>query len=234
MVDLISVMEGISASFCERVQEDPRFSAVFGGTPSESEYVDWFLVDTFYDVLGTPGYCAAGGQRLKESGELTPAHRLISETLFEKATEEQTESGQGHELWALHDIAAVKGWELDQAASWVRQHTPSPGSLSYNDFFKFITTANPIGILGLAFTREYMANELATQAAKNLRERSDIPNIAKATVFLGGHGEADADHVKELYPILDAIEDQADKEVVIMAARVSVESYLAKAVTRHK
>jgi hypothetical protein len=230
--DFVARMETIGTDFRQRLQSSPRFAAILDGTVSESEYVDWFLVDSYYDVLRTPKYCATGARILADAAG--PPRTEVIDILLAKAAEEQTVDGQGHEIWAMRDIASVRGWEQDKTVAWLTTQNPSPGSHAYNDFFRYLTVADPIGILGLAFAREFLADSLFTEAGKRLRESRLISNIENATMFIGGHGEADADHVRELYPVLESIRDERGQQIVIAAARVSAEVYLAKAVTPKK
>jgi hypothetical protein len=80
-------------------------------------------------------------------------------------------------------------------------------------------------ILGQAFMLEGISQGYGTPMARNLREKSGIPNVRQAVSFLAGHGDADQEHMAELRHVIHLIADERDLNAVALCAQVTSQLY---------
>ncbi len=224
MPELVDTLRTLSTAFCARLERHSGFAELLRGGLSRESYVNGFLVDSFHDVLGTPDCLRSAARVLRHHGGAWAQE--LARAMDRKAQEESIDAGRGHEYWALADIQAL----TDLSETEVRARRPSAGALAYNDFLHESARHFPIAILGIAYPREYMAMRLAPRAATALVGRARIPAIEQAVQFLRGHGEADVGHVSAADRVLSAITDPGDQALIVMGARVSIETYLSKGV----
>lgn len=203
MSEFILRLRGEAALLVDAADRSP-ISALFDGTATKELYIA-FLQETWHYVRFTSGTLLLAGERLSKLGQ----HGWLAEVLIEKAEEEQ-----GHDLWALADLAALGTTERQ-----VKETSPSPPVAAYNAWTSFVATSPfPIAYLGVAYALENLAVQRASKAADALRKTGRIPNIANAVSYLVGHGEADIGHVAELETVLEGVKSQAEHDAVLASA----------------
>ena len=188
------------------IEDDPAARRLFEGTLTAAEYAG-FLEQTYHYVRWTRPLCARAGARLAAEGG-----GPIADLLLHKAAEEE-----GHEQWALEDIAALGG-----DPNMARRAAQTPATKAYIAWSRFTVEAGPpAAFLGTAYVLEVLSVRRAGKAAENLEARSGIRGIAQATRFLRGHAGADEGHVAELQAWFAGITDAEAREAISLSARVT-------------
>jgi pyrroloquinoline quinone (PQQ) biosynthesis protein C len=135
------------------------------------------------------------------------------------ALDEYIAEEAGHDEWILADIAAAGG-----DAEAVRTGTPSPATevmVAYA--WDTIQRRNPVGFFGMVHVLEGTSVALALLAADRIQQRLGLPDAA--FTYLRSHGTLDQEHTKHLASLLDALEDQDDRDAVVHAARMFFRLY---------
>ena len=132
---------------------------------------------------------------------------------------EYIEEEYGHEQWILNDIKACGGdWE------GVRDGRPSLSiELMVAYLYDLIARGNPVGLFGMVNVLEGTSIALATQAAGTIQSTLALPD--KAFSYLSSHGALDQDHMVTYRNLMDRLDDPADQEAVIHAAKVVYRLY---------
>jgi heme oxygenase len=85
--------------------------------------------------------------------------------------------------------------------------------------------SNPVGIFGWLFVLEAFGDDVGHSVAERLDTSLSLGG--NATEFLGGHGNADRDHIREILEVLDRhMKDPRDLGDTLHIAGVSRELYL--------
>ncbi|RYZ07375.1 MAG: heme oxygenase [Myxococcales bacterium] len=192
-----------SEPFVRSLDDSPVVGKVINGNADEQEYVR-FLTASYHYVRWSGFLLAQTAVGLRRSGRC----RHLLSALDVKAAEEGP-----HDRWLLRDLARCRvNPELVKGA-------PVPSAVrAYVSFGLALAEAGSPGFLGAAYVLELISAMRAQAAARNLRGRGKIENIAQALSFLEGHGEADPGHVQELDRMLESIEDPQDLSDIHLSA----------------
>ena len=86
-----------------------------------------------------------------------------------------------------------------------------------------IARGNPVGLFGMVNVLEGTSIALATQAAGTIQSTLALPD--KAFSYLSSHGALDQDHMVTYKQLMDRLDDDADQQAVIHAAKVVYRLY---------
>lgn len=161
-----------------------------------------FLGQAYHHVRHTVPLLMACGARL-------PARLEWLRTAIGEYIEEE----MGHQEWVLDDIAACGADRADAAAS-----TPSIATeLMVSYAYDTIARGNPVGFFGMVLVLEGTSVALATRAATTIEHTLGLPRNAFS--YLLSHGDLDIEHVGFFEGLMDRLDDPADQQAVIHAAR---------------
>jgi pyrroloquinoline quinone (PQQ) biosynthesis protein C len=167
-----------------------------------------YLGQAYHHVKHTLPLLMACGARI-------PEHKGWLRIAMAEYIEEET----GHEEWILNDIRAAGG---DPEA--VRKARPDlPAELMVAYAYDTIHRGNPVGFLGMVLVLEGTSVQMATQAAKALKESLRLPDTAFS--YLTSHGALDVGHTRFYETLVNRLDDPADREAVIHCARVFYRLY---------
>ena len=208
--DYVRALASEARSLVRRLAVDPLLGKIVRGTVSRTEYIH-FLTCTFHYVRQSGDLLTACARGLERSGRCP----MLVDLVVMKANEEAS-----HDAWLLEDLRHL-GLPAERVMS-----VPSTNAIqSYFFWNSMLAEAGSPGFLGAAYALEFVSAECAGQAAKNLRERSAIPNIENALSFLVGHAEADGGHVASLERELGSVTDSADQRDIRLSCRLLCASY---------
>lgn len=185
----------------------PVIREALAGEVSLDNYIA-FLTQAYHHVRHTVPLMMACGARLPSRLEW-----------LRGAVCEYIDEEYGHEQWILNDINACGGdWE------GVRDGHPGlPIELMVAYLYDLIARGNPVGLFGMVNVLEGTSIALATQAAGSIQSTLDLPD--KAFSYLSSHGALDQDHMVTYRQLMDRLEDPADQQAVIHAAKVVYRLY---------
>lgn len=204
-------LQRISADLPRSLLATPMTGALLAGTIALADYV--FVLSQIY------WYTRETSPLLREAAAgLRAAGRYPDLAIYyeQKATEES-----GHELWALADLRA-----LGACADPALLPPPSPAVVAYLAWHRgLIRAGKPLGFFGAAWVLEALGSGSAGAVVERLRARDDIPGIAGALRFLGGHGAADVGHLAELAERLACVVEPEDCRTILVSAHVTAALY---------
>lgn len=128
------------------------------------------------------------------------------------AIAEYIEEEIGHDQWILDDLLAC-GADADAIRLAPPMHSTEMMIAYAHDG---IARGNPVSFLGMVFVLEGISVALATRAAGALQTALGLPKSAFR--YLASHGALDVDHVGFYERLVDRLETEADREVLIHAA----------------
>lgn len=167
-----------------------------------------FLTQAYHHVKHTTPLLMACGAKVPHSMEW-----------LRDAMAEYIEEEVGHQEWILNDIAAC-GFDAEA----VRNSEPDlPAELLVAYAYDLIARRNPVGFLGMVLVLEGTSVRLATSAAAAIRNSLGLPK--KAFSYLSSHGSLDLSHMDFYASLVNRLQDQADRQCVIHAARVFYKLY---------
>lgn len=210
-LNLHSQLMELGRDAVRRLDEHPLGGRLVRGTLTRREYVN-YLAHVVDQVRDSGPLLQRASERLRSEH----MHPRVAELFREKALEED-----GHDAWALHDLAA-----LGVSPEQVRNLPVSSAVHAYRAWLRYVSERSPIGVLGLAFVLEWLAHSRASRAAENLVQVGSIPNVQCAVRFLARHGEADAQHIRTLTEVLRDVHGREDVDSVLLSARVTTQLYL--------
>ncbi|GGO67911.1 TenA family transcriptional regulator [Bowmanella pacifica] len=185
----------------------PIIQRCFRGEFDLNDYVA-FLQQAFHHVKHTVPLLMTVGGRLPESKEW-----------LREAVGEYIEEEMGHQEWILNDIAAC-GYNKQQA----RQSTPSAATeLMVAYAYDAVQRVNPLAFFGMVFVLEGTSIALADNAAAQIQGKLDLPT--KAFSYLRSHGALDQEHIVFFENLMNQIDDEAEQEVILHAARMFFRLY---------
>jgi pyrroloquinoline quinone (PQQ) biosynthesis protein C len=185
----------------------PFVEAAMAGAIDRATYLA-FLEQAYHHVRHTVPLLMACGSRL-------PADREWLRDAMAHYVQEEL----GHQEWILSDIAAAGG-----DAERVRRGRPGTAcELMVAYAYDTVMRGNPVGFLGMVFVLEGTSARGATKAAEAIGRNLALPPSALA--YLTTHGDLDQDHVGFFGGLVDRLEDPADREAVLHAARVFFRLY---------
>ncbi len=167
-----------------------------------------FLTQAYYHVRHTVPLLMACGARLPARLEW-----------LRGAVCEYIEEEYGHQKWILDDIKACGG-----DADAVRDGQPSMAiELMVGFLYDLIARGNPVGLFGMVNVLEGTSIALATQAAGSIQQGLGLPPGAFG--YLSAHGALDQDHMATYRTLMNRLDDAADQQAVVHAARVVYQLY---------
>jgi pyrroloquinoline quinone (PQQ) biosynthesis protein C len=177
------------------------------GEVSRSSYIA-FLTEAYHHVRHTVPLLTACRAAL-------PAHQAwLHEPLSEYIEEEA-----GHDEWILDDIAACGA-----DAEAVRHGRPAAATeLMVAYAYDTIARGNPLGFFGMVHVLEGSSVALALNAADAIQKPLGLPDSAFS--YLRSHGTLDQEHTAHFALLMDAINDPADQEAIVHAARMFYRLY---------
>lgn len=125
----------------------------------------------------------------------------------------------GHDAWVLADIAACGA----DAEAVRRAHPAASTELMVAYAYDTIHRGNPVGFLGMVHVLEGTSVSLALAAADRIQDALALPDAA--FTYLRSHGTLDQEHTRHLASLLDALDDEGDREAVTHAARMFYRLY---------
>jgi pyrroloquinoline quinone (PQQ) biosynthesis protein C len=191
----------------ETLLASPVIVDCLNGRVSLESYVA-FLTEAYHHVRHTVPLLMACGARLPDRLD------WLRSGLVEYIDEEH-----GHERWILDDIRA-SGADASAAAAR-RPSLPTELMVSYA--YDTIARGNPVGFFGMVYVLEGTSVAIATQAATIIRRELGLP--AAAFTYLRSHGSVDQKHIGDYERIVNRLDDAADRNAVLHAARVFFRLY---------
>jgi pyrroloquinoline quinone (PQQ) biosynthesis protein C len=191
----------------ETLLTSPIVVDCLNGRVSLESYVA-FLTEAYHHVRHTVPLLMACGARLPDRLD------WLRSGIVEYIDEEY-----GHERWILDDISAC-GADAGAAAAR-RPSLPTELMVSYA--YDTIGRGNPVGFFGMVYVLEGTSVAIATQAATIIRRELGLP--AAAFTYLRSHGSVDQKHIGDYERIVNRLDDAADRNAVLHAARVFFRLY---------
>ena len=135
------------------------------------------------------------------------------------AVAEYIEEELGHQEWILDDLAHT-GLTRDEVLA-IRPWAETELMVAYA--YDTITRGNPVAFFGMVLVLEGTSVALATQAAEHIERQLGLPRSAFS--YLRSHGDLDQDHTAFFARLMDRIDDPADQQAIIHAARMFYRLY---------
>ena len=160
-----------------------------------------FLTNAYHHVRHTVPLLMACGARLPD--------RLgwMRGRLKEYVNEEY-----GHENWILDDLDACG---VD--ASTIAQSTPDFSvELLVSYVYDYINRRNPVGMLGMVHVLEGTSTRLATEIARIVQAKLNLPD--QAFRYLRSHGDLDREHVAFFETLVNELTEPQDVDAMIHVA----------------
>jgi pyrroloquinoline quinone (PQQ) biosynthesis protein C len=179
----------------------PLIKAGASGKVSLPTYVA-FLTEAYHHVKHTVPLLMSCGSRLPENYEW-----------LREAVAEYIEEELGHQEWILNDIKACGA-----DAEAVRHGQPSQATeLMVAYAYDMINRVNPIGFFGMVLVLEGASVAMATQAGAAIQQSLGLSN--KAFSYLTSHGSLDIDHIDFYEGLVNKIEDDKERDLLIHSAK---------------
>lgn len=198
---------GATESSRAELLRTPIIQGCLQGEVSLESYIA-FLTEAFHHVRHTVPL-------LKACKAALPArHRWLDEAMDEYVAEEQ-----GHDEWILDDLRACGA-----DAEAVRHGRPGHATdvmVAYA--YDTIARGNPLGFFGMVHVLEGTSVSLALLAADRIQAPLRLPDAAFS--YLRSHGTLDQEHTAHFALLMDAIDDPADQEAIVHAARAFFRLY---------
>jgi pyrroloquinoline quinone (PQQ) biosynthesis protein C len=196
-----------TASERETLLNLPLIRAGAAGQVSLAAYVA-FLSEAYHHVKHTVPLLMACGARLPEQ------HEWLREAIAVYIKEEI-----GHQEWILGDIAAC-GADAEE----VRHGQPDIATevmVAYA--YDTIARGNPIAFFGMVLVLEGTSVEVASRAGESLQQSLGLES--NAFTYLTSHGALDVGHTDFYANLVNSLDDPADQQALIHAARVFYRLY---------
>lgn len=191
----------------DRLVQTPIIQECLRGEVSLAGYAA-FLGEAYHHVRHTVPLMYSCRARL-------PAHlRWMDDALDEYIQEEI-----GHDEWILNDLRAL-GADPDA----VKKAGPGPATevmVAYA--YDTINRNNPAGFLGMVHVLEGTSVALALNAADRIQQGLGLP--ATAFSYLRSHGLLDQEHTAHFAELVDRLDEAADRDAVVHAARMFYRLY---------
>jgi thiaminase len=191
----------------QRLLSAPIITDCLAGRVSRESYAA-FLTEAYHHVRHTVPLLMACGARLPARLEWLRA-----------GVAEYIEEEYGHEQWILRDLQEAG---FDAAAA--RDARPSAATeLMVSYAYDTVQRGNPVGFFGMVLVLEGTSAAIATRAAEVIEARLDLPR--RALTYLSSHGALDQEHVGHFDALVDKLEDAADRDAILHAARMFYRLY---------
>jgi len=175
--------------------------------------------------VSLPSYLAFLREAYHHVSHTVPLMRACKAGLGERpawaheAIDEYIEEERGHDEWILDDIRACGG-----DADAVRNGEPGHATevmVAYA--YDTIARRNAMGFFGMVHVLEGTSVSLALLAADKIQKSLGLPD--RAFSYLRSHGTLDQQHVAHFAVLMDRIDDGADQEAIVHAARAFFRLY---------
>ncbi len=189
------------------LQSAPIIQACLQGEVSLPSYLA-FLTEAYHHVRHTVPLLKACRAALPQ--RLAWMAPSLDEYIAEEA---------GHDEWILDDIRAAGG-----DAEAVRHGVPGVATevmVSYA--YDAIARRHPLMFLGMVYVLEGTSVALALAAADRIQQGLRLPDGAFS--YLRSHGTLDREHVDHYAMLVNGLEDDADRDTVVHAAKVFFRLY---------
>src|SRR5450830_208150 len=185
----------------------PLIKAGAAGQVSLSAYVA-FLTEAYHHVKHTVPLLMLCGSRLPERYEW-----------LREAVAEYIEEELGHQEWILNDIKACGA-----DAEAVRHGQASVATeIMVAYAYDMINRVSPIGFFGMVLVLEGTSVALATQASASIQKSLGLGNNAFS--YLTSHGALDISHVDFYEGLVNKIDDEKDRAMLIHSAKTFYKLY---------
>jgi len=202
-----SELEDATRDEREELFRIPFVVDILAGRLDTDDYLA-FLTQAYHHVKHTVPLLMATG------AALPPRHAWLLDAVADYVAEER-----GHDAWILDDIAACGG-----DADAVRAGRPDlPCELMVAYAYDLVHRGRPLGFFGMVHVLEGTSQRGATSAARELQERTGLP--PNAFTYLTTHGELDQDHVRFFERLMDRIDDEEERRLVVHSSRVFFHLY---------
>ena len=145
------------------------------------------------------------------AGRCSDNQRQLAGYFMSHAAEEA-----GHDLWAGHDLTQIRGPQLNDR---IDPYALCQAMIGYTYYLAMVE--RPSALLGWMYILEAVGADLGPDAVRGLRMIQGLP-----LEFVGGHAEADVNHIYEMEEVLNSIGDHAEQQAILKAAEVSAELYV--------
>lgn len=201
----VSIIELESIALVNSIDHDPLLGSVIRGDASRAEYVG-FLGATYHYLRWSGPLLAETAEGLRRSGRCPWLLAIVDAKTAEESP---------HDGWVLDDLR-----RCGENVELVKAQAAPRAVDAYVQWSRTMAEEGSPAFLGAAYALEFMSMRRAKMAADNLRARRAIPNIEEAVSFLEGHGDADAGHIEQLSAMLRRVEDQHDRDAIVLSASV--------------
>ena len=138
---------------------------------------------------------------------------------LQAALDEYIEEEAGHDEWILDDIRACGA--DDTAVRHGRASHATEVMVAYA--YDTIARGNPLGFFGMVHVLEGTSVSLALLAADAIQKPLALPDAAFS--YLRSHGTLDQQHTATFEGLMELIEDPADQQAIVHAARAFFRLY---------
>jgi heme oxygenase len=193
----------------EAIIETPLVASLMAGRISRDAYAD-YLCNVYAYAEHSAKVIALAASRCMNS------HPELARYLLHHAEEEQ-----GHDRWALADLA-----DLGYSEVQVNAVDPVPSCSAMIGFEYFIAGyANPVGLFGWLYVLEAMGDDLGSEVAAKVDEALALGG--QGLRFIAGHGVADVEHTADITAQIGAhLTAPADLRAVTHVAEVIATLYV--------
>lgn len=205
------------AFFDELVEATEKERAEFESIP--------FIVEAIKGNLSLKSYVAFLNQAYHHVKQTTPLLMSAGANLPERLEKmrypiaEYIEEEIGHDEWILNDIKAC-GFDSEA----VRSSKPAFATeLMVSYLFDAVNRKNPLGLFGMVFVLEGTSSKVATTVANELQKKLGLPD--GAFTYLTSHGELDQEHFEFFKKLMNGLDNEGDKEVVIHYSKAVYKLY---------
>lgn len=134
---------------------------------------------------------------------------------------EHWEEEYGHEKWVLNDCLRIGGSQFadDVASGWPSLEVQALNGFNYG-------VAHTIGesALGMVLGFELIAARLGGMVSGKIQEALQL-NGDEGVTFLRSHGQMDHDHLEELRPVIESIDDDSILREINRCAQVNLRMF---------
>ncbi len=181
--------------------------ALSKGDGSDAKFYIRYLTNVWHYAQHSSTVIGLAGTRCVLS------HPPLAQYLLHHALEEL-----GHDQWVLEDLRA-----LNVAEEEVGKSKPVPACAAMIGYEYYIAAyGNPVGLFGWLYILEAMGDDLGHLVSAAIKQGLNIPEGVK---FLSGHGEADAEHTKDIVEQIERNILDTDLEDVHFVAGVVADLY---------
>lgn len=202
-------LQQATAEHQQRLHSSRVFAAVADANIDVESYRH-FLLQAFHHVKHTVSLLMLCGARLPTEYEW-----------LRKAMMEYIEEEYGHEQWILNDIEALGGDRQQAIESIADPYI----QLMVSYLYDAIERRHPVALLGMVFMLEGTSTQVATGMAKKIKQALSLP--ASAFTYMMSHGELDVQHIGFYETLVNRIDDEQHRQLIIESAQMCFRCYTA-------